>query len=80
MSFRVRAEVAAGADRVSEDPRGLLCGTQPALLVRGSSVTDNCHAVPTRAYQPDYRRLPLTPAAPRALHPLDEPFHISSQG
>jgi hypothetical protein len=93
MTDGVVAPLVAEQDTVSENPRGLLCGGQPALLVRGSSVTDHCHAVPTRAYQGDYRRSFLTSTTNRATHPsplggttpgsprrspLDKPFHISS--
>jgi hypothetical protein len=54
---------------------------------KASSVTAHCHAataLPTREYQSDYRRFPLTPASTCATctHeqpcPLDKPFHIRS--
>ena len=56
-----------------------LCGDQPALLVRGSSATNHCHAAPAllnREYQGDDRRCFLTSAALPALAPLDKDFHI----
>ncbi len=80
---------AAGVGMVSENPRADLCANQRALLVGGSSVTDQCHAgtaLLIREYQVDYRRASLTPVVfstaidyPVARsNLLDMSFHIRS--
>jgi hypothetical protein len=77
----VRAASAVEADIEGREPSIALCGDQPALLVRGSSATNHCHAAPallTREYQSDDRRCSLTSAALPALAPLDKNFHISA--
>jgi hypothetical protein len=59
----VRTGSAAEADIEGREPSYLLCGDQPARLVRGSSATNHCHAAPallTREYQSDDRRCSLT--------------------
>ena len=75
-----RAASAVEVDIEGREPSIALCGDQPALLVRGSSATNHCHAAPallTREYQGDHRRCFLPSVATRALHPLDKHFHIS---
>ena len=64
---------------LSREPSMTLCGTQPALQVRGSSATNHCHAAPappTREYQSDYRRCPLDLDRTFLVVPLDKLFHI----
>ena len=72
-----RAPVAVELGSVSENPRRLLCDRELARLVRGSSVTDHCHAapaLPTREYQGDHRRrTPLLSAASCARPPWHAP-------
>jgi len=75
-----RAGSAAEVDIEGREPSNHLCGDQPALLVRGSSATNHCHAAPallTREYQSDDRRCSLTSATLPVLTPLDRNFHIS---
>ena len=72
--------VGAEAGSLAENPRGTLCDTQLAHLVRDSSVTAHCHAATAllpREYQGDHRRLFLTSPRPRSI-PLDKSFHIST--
>jgi len=69
-----RCRLGFGVAAHAEHPRSPLCGTQPALVGRGGSVTTHCHAMTrlpwelTREYQCDYRRRSLhpAPAAPTA--------------
>ena len=78
--IRGRAASAVEVDTQGRESSMRLCGDQPALLVRGSSATNHCHAAPdrpTREYQRDDRRCFLTSAALPALAPLDKDFHIS---
>lgn len=80
------APVAVEVGNVSENPRRALCDRELALLVRGSSVTDHCHAAPappTREYQSDHRRHTLC-SRPRPVPapfgtPLDNFFHIRAR-
>jgi hypothetical protein len=65
-----RAASAVEVDVEGRESSTLLCGDQPARLVRGSSATNHCHAAPallTREYQSDDRRCSLTSAALPAL-------------
>jgi hypothetical protein len=77
--IRGRAASAVEVDTQGRESSMRLCGDQPALLVRGSSATNHCHAAPAllnREYQGDDRRCFLTSAALPALAPLDKDFHI----
>jgi hypothetical protein len=76
---RGRAGSTVEVDTEGRGPSSSLCGDQPALLVRGSSATNHCHAAPappTREYQADDRRCFLTSAVLPVLAPLDKDFHI----
>jgi len=79
------APVAVEVGSVFENPRQVLCDRELARLVRGSSMTDHCHAAPaqpTREYQGDHRRhIPCSRSRPVPATlgtPLDNSFHIST--
>ena len=63
-----RALVAAEAGRSCRESSTGAMRSRLATLVRGSSMTDQCHAATallTREYQGDHRRQVLTPATTR---------------